>query len=122
MGYFINKETETLKIKYLAQKYRPGIQAEFCLVPKPRFVSLNFYPSLPPGCGVLGGWKGYFLEAVQLGRIKLGLVLEGARDKRNSSVGGVSHRVRPRHREQVSVLGTHCFGAPANHGGRRQWK
>ena len=43
--------------------------------------------------GIAGCLNGYFLEALQWGRIKLGLLCEGDRDKRNCPVGGASHGI-----------------------------
>lgn len=63
-------------MKYLVPKYRPGVQTQFCLVQNPSFGIFRDYHSLPPSCGVFGGRKGYFLEADQWGRVKLGLVWE----------------------------------------------
>lgn len=113
VGLLTKEETETQKITYLAPEYRPEMQTQFYLVPNPSS-EMNCYRSLPPGCEVVGCSKGYFLEAVQWGRIKLGLICKVGRGKRNSPVGAASHRDRPRHREQRSVLSTHCFRAPAN--------
>ena len=39
-------------------------------------------------CGDSGLLEGVFLEALQWGRIMLGLIWEGDRDKRNCPVGG----------------------------------
>lgn len=78
VGSFTEEETETQKIKYLGQTYRPGIQADFCMVPDPSFGILSGFPSLRLGCRAWGLCKGYFLKAVPWGRVKLRLVWEGA--------------------------------------------
>lgn len=78
VGSFTEEETETQKIKYLGQTYRPGIQADFCMVPDPSFGILSGFPNLRLGCRAWGLCKGYFLKAVPWGRVKLRLVWEGA--------------------------------------------
>lgn len=57
--------------------------------------SLNVWSQIPalefsvaspvclPSCGALGDWKGYSLEVVQRGSLKLGMVGEGERSKRS---------------------------------------